>query len=155
MPYKRCNVSQNLFYALQELHYMDKSKVTSSFRRIRYVFVFFWLLFPFHYHCQFVKGQLDQKSIFAFSLIEMLPSFVEAFVWIGCSDIFSFILYIFLQLYTYLAVILFSYLSSLNSEHQNFSCVYLLKQSLSAVLWPALLNRQISFVKHRSDCDRK
>ena len=60
------------------------------------MFFLFWPLFPFHYHCQFVKGQLDQKSIFAFSLIEILPSFVEAFVWIGCSDIFSFILYIFL-----------------------------------------------------------
>ena len=25
---------------------------------------FFWLLFPFHYHCQLVKGKLQQKSGF-------------------------------------------------------------------------------------------
>ena len=32
MHYERCNVNQNLFYALQELHYVNKSKVTGSFR---------------------------------------------------------------------------------------------------------------------------
>ena len=31
MHYKRYNVNQNYFYALQELHYVNKSKVTSSF----------------------------------------------------------------------------------------------------------------------------
>ena len=25
---------------------------------------FFWLLFPFHYHCQLVKGKLQQNSGF-------------------------------------------------------------------------------------------
>ena len=30
MDYKRYNINQNYFYTLQELHYMDKSKVTSS-----------------------------------------------------------------------------------------------------------------------------
>ena len=37
---KRCNVGQNQFYALQELHYMNKGKVISSFRGILYGFYF-------------------------------------------------------------------------------------------------------------------
>ena len=56
MDYKRYNINQNYFYTLQELHYMDKSKVTSSLPGI------WWLLFSLHYDCQFVKGQLKQKS---------------------------------------------------------------------------------------------
>ena len=31
MHYKRYNVNQNYFYALEELYYVNKSKVTSSF----------------------------------------------------------------------------------------------------------------------------
>ena len=59
------------------------------------MFFLFWPLFPFHYHCQFVKGQLDQKSIFAFSLIEIIPSFVEAFVFGLAALIYLALSYIF------------------------------------------------------------
>ena len=34
MLYKRYNVYQNYFYELQKLHYMKKSKATSSFQGI-------------------------------------------------------------------------------------------------------------------------
>ena len=57
--YKRYDVNQNQF---QALHEMDKSNVTSSFRGIWNGLYFFLLLFAFRYHCQLVKGQLQQKS---------------------------------------------------------------------------------------------
>ena len=46
MHYKKCYVNQNLFYALQGLHYVNKSKVTNSFRGIWYGLYF---LAPFHF----------------------------------------------------------------------------------------------------------
>lgn len=36
-------------------------KLTVVFEEFNMVYVF-WLAFSFHYHCQFAKGQLSQKS---------------------------------------------------------------------------------------------
>ena len=46
MHYKRYNVNQNYFYALEELYYVNKSKVTSSFWGILYGLYF---LAPFFF----------------------------------------------------------------------------------------------------------
>ena len=43
---------------LQELQYVNKSKVTSSFQEICIVCIF-WLLFSIHLQCQLLKGQLQ------------------------------------------------------------------------------------------------
>ena len=56
--YKRYNFNQNKFYAL---HDVDKSNLNNNFQRI-YGGLYFLLLFPFHYHCQLVNSQLQQKS---------------------------------------------------------------------------------------------
>ena len=42
---------------LQALHYLNKSKVASSFQGICIACIF-WLLIPIHYQCQLVKLQL-------------------------------------------------------------------------------------------------
>ena len=47
------------FMQLQKLHYVNKSKVTSSFQGICIVCIF-WLLFSIHYQCQLVKGEFSQ-----------------------------------------------------------------------------------------------
>ena len=41
---------------LQELHYLNKSKVASSFQGICIACIF-WLLVSIHYQCQLVEGQ--------------------------------------------------------------------------------------------------
>ena len=59
---KRCTIKDTLsikisFMQLQELQYVNKSKVTSSFQEICIVCIF-WLLFSIHLQCQLLKGQL-------------------------------------------------------------------------------------------------
>ena len=55
IQYRRYNVNKNQFYALHEV---DQSNDT-VFEEFDIVYIFL-LLFSFHYHCQPVKGQLQQ-----------------------------------------------------------------------------------------------
>ena len=59
---KRCTIKNAVSIKisamqLQKLHYVNKSKVTSSFQGIC-VACIFWLLYSIHHQCQLVKGQL-------------------------------------------------------------------------------------------------
>ena len=93
MHYERCNVNQSLFYALQELHYVNKSKVTVSFRGNWYG-LYFLALFDFSLLLSIGKrstlakilgtGLLFEETISIYSDVKYDVSYIDMnyYIWI-------------------------------------------------------------------------
>ena len=59
---KRCSIKDTMSIKISFMHYRNyitwtRVKSPVVFEEFDMVYVF-WLLFPFHYHCQLVNGQL-------------------------------------------------------------------------------------------------